>query len=435
MVRSGALRLGAVVLMLGANSVQGQVLSAFDPGAVSSFAGVFPSLPRNWSDLPIQFKISEGAGFNSNVLNTPARNGAAANTSFLVAAPVATFESISNYQASTKMYVRGQQLFADGSFGFNHYLNHANLNTLHNAADVGLNWILTSKCSGRLIASEQKSEAEPGQQVGVNVINSVTALSVNETANCGVTGNFAGILNSGTTSSTNSAPADTVNNFQNAFVAAGMTYTVAETNRLQVLATMSSFNFPNRVILANTGLRNKFTEDQINVSYSKTFNPNLSMIASIGAVGTRNGEFNLDFPTGIVPQYSLSMNWSVTPKVSLVASVSHVVTPPTSIVANLQVSENANVGVTYQFTPKVSFSASVSATRNAAGFTPTTAALTALNQAFGLNQKTYSVLANVSYALTPFLGATLSYQFTTRGQSGLETNTNVALLTVNYAPY
>jgi predicted porin len=101
----------------------------------------------------------------------------------------------------------------------------------------------------------------------------------------------------------------------------------------------------------------------------------------------------------------------------------------------LQVSENANVGVTYQFTPKVSFSASVSATRNAAGFTPTTAALTALNQAFGLNQKTYSVLANVSYALTPFLGATLSYQFTTRGQSGLETNTNVALLTVNYAPY
>ena len=69
MVRKGALTLGAV-LMLGASGARAQDLSAFGIAA-PSLTGVLPNLPQNWSDLPIQFKISEAVGYNSNVVNTP----------------------------------------------------------------------------------------------------------------------------------------------------------------------------------------------------------------------------------------------------------------------------------------------------------------------------------------------------------------------------
>jgi len=137
MVRKGALTLG-VVLMLGASGARAQDISAFGTGA-PSLAGVLPNLPQNWSDLPLQFKMSEAVGYNSNVTNTPTSN-TGVNP---FGGPVGAFESVSNYQASTKWYIAGDQFFADGSFGFNRYLNHTNLNTTHNSADLGVNWIYT----------------------------------------------------------------------------------------------------------------------------------------------------------------------------------------------------------------------------------------------------------------------------------------------------
>ncbi len=209
--------------------------------------GVLPNLPQNWSDLPIQFKVSQAVGYNSNVANTPS-SSTGVN---LFGAPIGAFESVSNYQASTKWYIAGDQFFADGSFGFNRYLDHTNLNTTHNSADVGVNWIYTSKCSGRLIASEQTAEAEPGQQVSINVINSVTTVAFNETATCAIRGNYSAIFNSGTSSSSNSAAADKLNNFQSEFIAAGMNYTVSDTNSLQVLATITGTDYTNRPQTSN----------------------------------------------------------------------------------------------------------------------------------------------------------------------------------------
>ena len=111
----------------GVSGVQGQDFSAFDTAAAPSFVGVLPNLPQNWSDLPFQFKGSEAVGYNSNILNTPNQNSSL--TSLLNLRPIAAFESISNYQASTKWYIGGDQFFADGSLGFSRYLNHADFNT------------------------------------------------------------------------------------------------------------------------------------------------------------------------------------------------------------------------------------------------------------------------------------------------------------------
>jgi hypothetical protein len=427
MVRKGALTLGAV-LMLGASGARAQDVSAFGM-APPSLAGVLPNLPQNWSDLPFQFKISEAVGYNSNVVNTPI-SSTGLN---LLGQRIGAFESISNYQASTKWYIAGEQFFADGSYGFNRYLSHTNLNTTHNSADVGVNWIYTSKCSGRLIASEQTAESEPGQQVSTNVVNNVTTVSFNETATCVVRGNYSAIFNSGTTTSTNTAAADKLNNFQSEFIAAGISYTVTDTNSLQVLATVTGTDFNNRPLVSNvTGLARNITTDSLKATYTKNIDPSLALTASVGVIGVRDAGFNLGLPSGWEPEYSLSATWSITPKLGLTASLARSVSPPTSFISNLQVSESASLGLTYQLTPKVSLSAATNFAHVSGAFTNTAINVPGRSQ----NENLYSARANVSYAITPFLGASLSYQYSRTVQSGgVVTPTSVALMSVNYAPY
>ncbi len=418
---------GALLTLGAVRSAEAQDFSAFSAASPPSLAGMLPYLPQNWSDLPVQFKFSEAVGYNSNVLNTPSSSSA----SLLGLGTIATFESISNYGASTKWNWGGQQFFVDGTYGFDRYLDHANLDVAHNSADAGVNWAYSSRCSGKLIASEATTPSEPGQQVGVNVLNSITNTGFNETGKCAVTGNYSGILNMGTTTSTNSSAQDKPNDFQNAFVAAGMSYTVAETNTLELLATITGTNYNNRSLALNSlGLVDKITEDQINLSYSKTINPNLSYVVSVGVVGAKSGYFAFGWPS-FEPQYSLSVTWSITPKVALSASVARVVTPPTNVIANLQQSESASLSATYQFTPKVTLTAGVAASQSSAAFSQSVPGLEAGSQ----TTTTYSLRANAAYAMTPFLQATLSYQYVKDFSIGTVTPTSIALLTVNYAPY
>lgn len=430
MVRSGALTLGAFLSLGAFSSAEAQDASAFSAVSPTSLAGVLPYLPQNWSDLPVQFRASEAVGYNSNVSNTPFNNG----FSLLGSKPIGTFESISNYGASTKWDWGGQQFFADGSYGFSRYLNNADLNTPQNSADVGVNWVYSSRCAGKLIASEATALSEPGQQVGVNVINSVTTTNFNETSKCIVTGDYSAIFNVGTTTSTNSAAEDKFNDFQSAFVAAGMTYNVTQTDSLELLGTLTGTSYNQRgQLVNNVGLANKITEEDVNLTYTRNLNPNLSFIISVGIVGIRDGYFDFGWPSsGFEPQYALSVVWSITPKIDLLASIARAVAPPTSIISNLQQSKSVNLNLTYRFTPKVSLAAGVSASQSTGAFGQSVAGAVAAAQ----STTDYSLRMSASYAMTPFLQAVLSYQYTKELQSGIVvTPTSIALLTVNYAPH
>jgi hypothetical protein len=428
MFRSAALTLGAI-LVLGASSVQAQDLwDLSGAGLLPSFVGVLPTLPQNWSDLPATFKMSEGVGYNSNVSN-------ASGLSSLVRAPtIGAFESVSNFALSTRANWQGQQFFADGSLGLNRYLNQGFFNTNSHALDGGVNWLLTTRCSGQLIASQQVSPSEPGQQVGAG-INTQTSKSYNETAKCGISGEYSAIFNSGTSTSTNSSALDALNNSQSVFVSAGMSYTGPNSDSLQLLASVTGMNFSGRPVtsITNIGsLASKTTDDKIDLSYTKHFNPNLSMIASIGIVGIRDSSFTLALPNGWLPQYTLSLSWSITPKLAFTGSVARVAVPPTSIIANLEISESASVGLTYSMTPKVTLAVNASASRSTAAFSPTTTTST-----LGITQTTteYAARADLSYSMTPFLSATLSFQALKSVQNGITIPTDIALLTVNYAPH
>jgi len=438
MVRSAILTLGVALTIGGVSAVQADDLILPDVTSLTawapSFYGVFSSFPENWSDLPFQLKVSESAAYNSNILNTPVSSGA---TSFLFGRPIGAFESISSYAASTKAYWGGQQFFADGSFGTTRYLGNDNFNFAQNSVDAGVNWTYGAKCTGKLIGAEATSQSLPGQQVGFNVINSVTTTEFNENATCIVTGEYKAIFNSGVSTSTNSAAVDSFNNFQSVFVAAGMSYSVPDTNSLQLLATITGTDYTNRPLtMTNFGLSPNITTDQVILTYTKNLSPNLALNASIGVLGVRYTSFSLDLPSGYEPDYSLSVTWTATPKLDLSASISRTVALPTSVIANLQITEAGSLDVTYRATPKVTLAAGVRAEYSTGGFIELTSpAVSAANQIATQSADFYGLHASLAYAITPFLAANLSYQYNKSVYTNLVTPTSVVLLSLNFNPY
>jgi hypothetical protein len=433
MVRGGALTLAAVVTLGIASGARGQDMPSWGLSP-PSFSGVFPSLPQNWADLPVQFKISESVGYNSNIENTPNVSGI---NSLIIGHPIAAFESISTFGASTKAYWGSQQFFLDGSIGMYRYLDHASLDRLHSSFDAGVNWIYTSRCSGTLVASELSTPSPQGQQVAFNVLNTITTESLKETGTCRVTGDWAAVFNSGITNSTNTATADQFNNFQSVFVAAGMSYTVSATNSLQLLATITGTHYANRGALTGlAGLLQNVTTDQVNLTYTKDFGPNVAVIASVGLIGTKDVPFGFGIASGFEPQYSLAVTWSVTPKLGLDAAVQRSVTPPTAVIGNLQTTESAQVGLHYTLTPKVQLSAGVNTSRSSSTLSNVAiSALSAIFPTLSNQSNSYGLQAAIAYAMTPFLAASLSYQYTRTVQTNFVTPSSLILLNLSFAPY
>ena len=421
------------MLLGGASAVHADDLYTSDATSAVSIApatyGVFSGVPENWSDLPVQLKFSESVGYNSNILDTPIPG---------FGSPIGTLYSISTVGASTKAYWEGQQFFADGSIGIYRYLADGELNTLANSLDVGDNWTYGSKCSGKLEVSRDTSPALPTLTVGVGEFDVTTTTAFNETAKCLVSGEYALLLNSGVRSSTNTAAVDKFNDYQSEFVAAGISYSVSATNSLQLLATVTGIDYPVRPInLSSLGLLSNITEDQVNLTYTRNFSPNLALTASYGVVGFRNGSFTLEPASGFEPIYSAAVTWTATPKLGLTASASKTVALPTSIIANLEVTESARLSLTYSLTPKLLLDASVIAIYSS-GATTALASGSSINPTFSTFTApvhSYSANASINYAITPFLTANLSYTHSKSVQAGLVTPMEVVLLALTFSPY
>ncbi|RBP09219.1 hypothetical protein DFR50_12256 [Roseiarcus fermentans] len=399
--------------------------------AAPAVTEIFPRMPENWGDLPLQFHLSEQAGYNSNITNTPTGPGANSGN---YGRPIGAMESISTYGVSFKNEIGAHQFFGDASWGVYRYLDHANFNIAHRAVDIGDNFTYGSKCNGSLKFSDISAPALPGQQIGYNVINTLTTVSATENLKCLINGEYSGIFNSGLSKSTNSATLDAVNNYQSAFIAAGISYAVSETNSLQLLATITGTDYTDRGTALNTaGLNNNITTDQVMATYTKNFGPNLSLNAQFGVVGVTNSYFEFGLPRSILPQYSLSLQWAITPKLALTVSASRLVSPPTSLLSNLQVTENATAGLSYQWTPKITLSGNLTAGYATGVATPIVTQ--GLYSYYTSNQKTYGGTATLNYAITPFLAASLSYQVTKTVQASLTTNDSLVLMALNFNPY
>jgi outer membrane receptor protein involved in Fe transport len=168
------------------------------------------------------------------------------------------------------------------------------------------------------------------------------------------------------------------------------------------------------------------------LNYTRQIDPNLSVSGTIGLVGVTSG-FSLGLPKTLLPIYTLSANWTVTPKLALTASASRAISPPTTVVANAQQSYGANINLIYQLTPKIGLSAGGSVDYSTTSFT--SGAVAGVSPFLFSSQNTYSLNTGLTYSMTPFLSAALSASYNERVASHTITPQDVVTVSLNYRPY
>jgi hypothetical protein len=426
MRRSGALTL-AVVLTLGAvTGGRGQELSSSVTAANGSLDGfVLPSVPENWADLPFKLTASQTVSYDSNISSFPV--GVAPKGAIL-----GDFTSTTNFGVSTKANVSSQQLFLDATFGVIHYLHDVPFDSTVYSLNAGVDWTVTSRCSGSLTTSLSKSPGQLIQQVGTGV-NFTTTTALNETGRCAISNGYSLLFNTGLTTIKNSDPTNALNNGRTELISAGVEYAKGYST-LTALASISDQNFTGRSAaqVAN-GLATQTDFHTFTLNYSRQIDPNLSVTGTIGLVGVTTG-FSLGLPKTLLPTYSVSTTWTITPKLSLNASASRSISPPTTVIANAQQSYSAGMNLSYQLTPKVALSAGGAVDYSTSSFTSSTAA-TGLSPFLFSSQNTYSLNTGLNYSMTPFLTAALNATYSERVASHLITPQDIVTVSLNYRPY
>ena len=358
MRRSGAFTL-AVVLTLGAvTGGRGQELSSSVTPANGSLDGLaLPSIPENWADLPFKLTATQDVSYNSNISSFPV--GAAPRGTV-----VGDFTTTTNFGLSTKANVSSQQLFLDATFGVIRYHRDVQFNSTIYSLNAGVDWNVTSRCSGALTASLSKSPGQLTEQVGTGV-NYTTTDALNETGKCAVSNGYSLLFNTGLTTLTNSNGANAPNNSRTELISAGVEYQKGYST-LTLLASISDQNFTDRI--PGVGLANEVDFHSFTLNYTRQVNTNLSLTGEIGLVGVTSG-FSLGLPKTLLPIYTVSANWTFTPKLGLTASASRSISPPTTVVANAQQSYDAGMNLTYQLTPKIGLTAGGSIDYTTSSFT------------------------------------------------------------------
>jgi hypothetical protein len=461
MRRSGALALGAILILGGVSGGRGDELSDASgstptgPNSQSSNDFALPTLPENWSDLPVRLTASQSAQYNSNIFG--AFNG------FVLPPGTAhgDFVSTTQFGISTNPFLvwSDQEFFFNASFGEIRYLHQVDFNTDIYTVNTGVNWTYASRCSGVLSAFASKSPTTVTTQVRTvqtsNVQNPIlqnlfganylTTAALNETGNCAFGNGYSAIFNSSESQFRNSNVVDALNNSRSTMVAAGIEYKNSLSD-LTALATITDTNFSNRnsreaALVGLTGLASTFVQHDVSLSYVRTIDTNLTLAGQIGLTGAGT-EFTLGLPRTLLPHYSATIGWTITPKLNLTATAAKTINAPTTLVSNAQLAYLAAFKLSYQVTPKIVIGAGASVSYVSAVFTPSTLPGTAgrLSGAEDL----YSAQASLTYTMTPFLVAALTASYNETVQSNpnnaglpqhLVTPETLITASLNYKPY
>jgi hypothetical protein len=411
-----------VVLTLGAvTGSRGQELS----GSVTPASGgvVLPAVPENWADLPFRLTASQVVSYNSNISSFPI--GVAP-----VGAVVGDFNTTTNFGFSTRANIENQHLFLDATFGVIRYLHDVAFNSTVYSLNAGVDWNVTSRCSGTLGVALSKSPGQLTEQVGTGV-NYTTTTAFNETGKCAVSNGYSFLFNSGLSTLTNSNAQNALNDSRNSLIAAGIEYAKGAST-ITALASISDQNFTNRTAVGNLfGLATETDFHSFTLEYARQINPNLSVNGLIGLVGVTSG-FTLALPKTLLPIYTLGARWAFTPKLALNVSASRTISPPTTVIANAEQSYNASVGLTYQMTPKVAVTAGGSVGYSTGTFTSVTPNLSPFLVS---TQNTYNLNTGVIYSMTPFLSAGLNASYSERVSNHSITPQDIVTVSLNYRPY
>lgn len=390
----------------------------------------------NWSTSPVKLNVHEYGSYNSNVLNAPTTN---------VLLPGQTrgdYILNTTVGASTKFEAWSQQFFGDASYNILNYRHNVGYDGHNYSLDAGINYVLTSRCTGQVVAAASQRQAPQEQLFGPG-ITTVRNQSLVETANCKLYQNISAILNSGITSTNQTAiaaPTAAANALDNttAYLQTGLQYQWTGLDNLQLLTRFSDTRYTNATVVSvadalnATGLLNARY-----VNYTLVYNRTFSELFNMSATGglstqsreTRNQRSGSPATT---PIYSLNLAYLPTPKWTFLVSLSRTVSPPVSILAGTQIGNTESFTASYLWTPKLNLSVTLS--RNyLAGAPPLSTTITQVLGGFGANTL-LSAVFKATYQITPFTSATISAQKSNRTYTGQNVPTEILLFGLDYQP-
>jgi len=396
--------------------------ATFDWLSPSSLTMVRPQ-DFNWSQFPLLLNVNENAGYNDNILGLPTgQNGPAhqlRGDSF----------AQTGVGASTRFYSGAQSFFADASYGVTNYTHDIAYDTHRYSFDGGVDWKVGSRCHGLLEASVAQQQMPIEQQV-VPGVNNVQTRSVTETGECRAVGDLGFVLNSGLLSTTYGSLINSLNNLDAKHVQGGVDYTLSGLDKLQFLTRFTDNRFPNRTALPGVLLVADMQQVDYQLFYNRTYSEKLSFLAMLGLSqpNVNSGQTGQKSDP-LIPVYSVVLNWAPSTKWTISATASRIVSAPTSIVANSQLTNMQGATLVYHWTPKFNLQLGLSRSTYDAPQT----AVSGIASYYANSAVTASFKA--LYQLTPFTSASASFQHVSRESLGLSAPANISMVGLNFRPY
>jgi hypothetical protein len=378
--------------------------------------------------MPFLPRVEQSFGFNDNILSLPGSQSPARGSR-------GDFTETTTVGGESKAYWSGQTFFVNGSVGDVRYLRNSSLDFINHDVEAGIDWTATERCSGKLDVEDSASPAPYGQQLGYG-LNVVSAKRAAVSAKCQVRGGYFALANAGYTESTNSQGVNSLNDNRGESISAGLGYAVSDLTSLQVVGSASRTVYDGQLrqsLGSSLGTSNAVAQKDVTATLTR------SLSSKVQATGTYGVTIS-GYGRTAQPHFSLSLQWTPTPKFDIGPSLSHSVGVASSVVANEQLSQQYGVEAHYRPTSKITlgggFSSGVSsgANGNAALSAAVAGLYPGLTPGAG-NVTTGMIHGQFSYAVTPFVTASLNVARNTRNMSNYSAPQTTVMATVKFAPF
>lgn len=382
-----------------------------------------PEIPNLIDNLPFSVFASQSVVYNDNILLLP--NGAAAPPN----RTRGDFYFLTNAGLTAKIPIASQVFFFDANYGISRYVHNTTLDGSNYLVDVGVNWVFTSRCSGKLVAIDRQTQA-PIEELTSFSNNDIQTLSAKESAKCNVGDRFNIVADSEWNRTTNSLASLSSNNVEQFLIRGGVEYDIALLHTVGVKTTYTKSDYFDRTPFMVTflGLASGLEQFEYAAYYKRLFSPKLEVDASVGFTETRVfGPVSKDSFSR--PTYSVSVKWTATPKLSFVVTTAQSVSPPQNIVADFEQIRSNSISANYTYSPRLSFMASVglSDLQN-----PTVSGIS--TSPILVDQHVIYGSLQAKYQISPMLDATAFYKYTHRKDdtAGTLATSNLVMFSINY---
>lgn len=248
-----------------------------------------------------------------------------------------------------------QRLFVTGNAVRSIYRENDQLDDRIIDVSGGLQWQVTSRCSGELAGQyrEVPTELDLLEQ---RVRNTETTLGVAQTAECRVGGYYNMGVESFWRRTSNSLEDEAVSDTREWGVGSSWRYERSPLSTAGLEIDYTNTTYPDRP--AGGELPADLSQIDTVVAVGRRITPTLTFDVSGGA----------SFLTGIgntspIPLFGLDLQWDATPKLVWTASIERTVAPPTVVDSAIETRTDIGVDVAWTYSPKLDFDAGVAFSR------------------------------------------------------------------------